>query len=154
MLIVFCSGQVTGAPVIRFCSFPKAIRLPEKVTVPINVPAMMLTPESTVITSVPPRRRKNSEIATSAEAPPPKPLKMPTICGMAVICTACADTPPMSAPTIAPTRIICQFAKLVSSSVTMMARAIPVAAMMLPDLAVVGDCSLFNPKMKSAAATR
>ncbi len=73
---------------------------------------------------------------------------------MAVICTACADTPPMSAPTIAPARIICQLAKFVSSSVTMMARAIPVAAMTLPDRAVVGDCSLFNPKMKSAAAIR
>ncbi len=86
-MIVFCSGQVTGAPVIRFCSLPNAIILPEKVTVPINVPAMMLTPESTVITSVPPSTRKYSEIATRAEAPPPKPLKIPTICGMAVICT-------------------------------------------------------------------
>ncbi len=145
---------MTGAPVIRFCSFPKAIILPEKVTVPISVPAMMLTPDSTVTGPAPPVKRKYSDIATKAEAPPPNPLKIPTIWGMAVICTAWADTPPISEPMIAPTRISCQLAKLVSSSVTMMASVMPVAASTLPDLAVVGDCSLFRPKMNRAAATR
>ena len=38
-----------------------------------------------------------------------------------------------------PTRIICQLAKFVSRSVTMMAIVIPTAAMKFPDLAVVGD---------------
>jgi hypothetical protein len=38
--------------------------------------------------------------------------------------------------------------------VTIMAIAIPIAAIMFPDLAVLGDCSLFKPKMNSAAATR
>ncbi len=35
--------------------------------------------------------RKNSAVATSAAAPPPAPLKMATICGIAVILTARAE---------------------------------------------------------------
>ena len=47
----------------------------------------------------------NSAPATRAEAPPPKPLNMPTISGMAVIFTFRAATAPMSEPMMIPTMI-------------------------------------------------
>ncbi len=49
----------------------------------------------------------SSPAATSAAAPPPAPLKIATICGIAVIFTRCAEMMPTAAPTIsaAPTTI-------------------------------------------------
>ncbi len=47
-------------------------------------------------------RRRNSAPETRAEAPPPNPLKRPTISGMAVIFTVRAATAPMREPMMIP----------------------------------------------------
>ena len=44
----------------------------------------------------------NSRLATSAAAPPPRPLKSATICGIAVIFTEYAPSAPMTRPMTIP----------------------------------------------------
>ena len=46
-----------------------------------------------------------SDSATSATAPPPTPLNSATICGIAVIFTARAETTPMAVPIAIPRMI-------------------------------------------------
>ena len=50
--------------------------------------------------------RTNSDTAMSADAPPPTPLKMATIWGIAVILIVRDNTAPMTAPMAMPTAII------------------------------------------------
>ena len=94
-----------GRVVMTSWSFPKAIRLPEKVTSPIRVPSMMVTATSFGMPSAVSRSLTNSAAAMRADAPPPRPLKTATICGMAVILIVRARTPPTTAPTSIPTTI-------------------------------------------------
>ena len=94
-----------GLVVMTSCSFPKAMRLPEKVTSPISVPSIMLTPTSLGMPSAVPRSLTNSEAAMSADAPPPRPLNTATICGIAVILIVRAITPPTIAPISIPSTI-------------------------------------------------
>ena len=107
----FTSGFEIALPVTNPCSFPNAIMLPEKVTAPMSVPAMIDTPESMASVSappappVPPATRRYSPTATRPDAAPPKPLKTATISGMAVIFTVRAMTAPISPPTATPTMI-------------------------------------------------
>ena len=61
-------GNVSGAPEMKRCSLPKAMKLPESVTVPIRVDRRMVIPASTPRS--PPPSRKNSAAATTPEAPP------------------------------------------------------------------------------------
>ena len=104
---VFWRGNVTGFPVTMPCSLPKAIRLPEKVTAPISVLSTIVTPASVPSAGPAPPARTNSAAATAADAPPPKPLKTATSCGMAVICMYRARTPPTAAPaTIAANTVV------------------------------------------------
>ena len=60
------------------CSFPKAIRLPDNVTAPMNVPSMMVIDTSGSILPGRFRILLYSAIATNAEAPPPRPLNIAT----------------------------------------------------------------------------
>ena len=94
-----------GLVVMTSCSLPKAMRLPEKVTSPISVPSMMVTATSLGMPSAVSRSLTNSEAAMRADAPPPRPLKTATICGIAVILIVRARTPPTTAPTSMPTPI-------------------------------------------------
>ena len=72
----------------------------------MKVPSMMVTPTSVSMAVVDPDVSLwNSPEATSAEAPPPRPLKIATIWGMAVILMVRARTAPAAAPTIMPAPI-------------------------------------------------
>ena len=66
-----CPLKVTALPETIPCNFPNAIKLPEKVKVPINTLRQIIKLKSSIL--------KNSEDATKADAAPPKPLKIATI---------------------------------------------------------------------------
>ena len=105
-LTMFCSGYVIGRPVRSSCSLPKAMRLPVSVTKPMSTPSMIVSltwPSTLMSASV---MRTNSDTAMTAEAPPPTPLKIATICGIAVILMVRASTAPMTAPMAMPAAII------------------------------------------------
>ena len=103
---------------------------------------------------------RNSARATTAAAPPPAPLKMATICGMAVIGTRRAPSTPTTAPIGIPTARIQALPSPPDpsrKSVTKThstTRVIPAAAIWLPRRAVVGDERNFSPRMKVTAPTR
>ena len=79
-LTAFWSGNTTGLPVISPCSLANATRLPDRVTAPISIEIPMVTPPNRSSDSAAAwLMRTNSAPATTAEAPPPEPLKMPTI---------------------------------------------------------------------------
>jgi hypothetical protein len=141
-----------GLPVIHSLSFRKAIMEPENVTPPMKVPSMIVTPavSGPTGTSVP----RNSPMATRADAPPPKPLKRPTISGMAVIWTMRAATAPIRPPVAMPMRMGVQERISLSTTVAMMARNMAKAAMALPARAVAGDWSRFSPTTKRIADSR
>ncbi len=126
------------------------MKLPERVTAPIAV-------DRTMVMSVrsgrsPPVR--NSAAATRAEAPPPKPLKAATSCGMAVISTRWARSPPTAPPTTRPATTTQTLTISVRSRVTTIAKSMPRAASWFPRRAVTGDWSRFRPMMKRTAAIR
>ncbi len=80
----------------------------------------------------------SSPAATSEAAPPPAPLKIATICGMAVILTRWAETMPTTAPTIRPAAITIQLV-MPWVSVATTATSMPAALMRLPSRAVLGE---------------
>ena len=94
-----------GAPEITPCSLPNATMLPEKVTVPISTPRAMMNNAASPSVSPALSARQYSPTATNADAPPPRPLNIPTICGIAVIFTMRAAAAPMAEPTTMPARI-------------------------------------------------
>lgn len=101
ILITFKPGKVIALPEINPLSLPKAIKLPVKVSAPIKILSPMVTRpvlSKLEISAV----RENSPQATKAEAPPPKPLKMATISGMAVIATFLAAMAPIKLPITKP----------------------------------------------------
>lgn len=144
---------VTGFPVIQPASFPKATMLPEKVTAPMSIPSMMVEPS---LKGRAPAcwRRKNSAPATIAEAPPPKPLKIPTISGMAVIFTIRAAAAPTREPVMIPMMIHDHDRTLASTSVTTMAISMARAAIWFPFRAVAGEESCLRPTTKRKAERR
>ena len=81
---------------------PKAIRLPANETEPTtaeNITETAATAPRDVSPSAP--WAWYSETAISAAAPPPRPFKSATSCGIAVICTRRAITAPIEPPTTA-----------------------------------------------------
>ena len=68
-------GNTTGLPLTNPCSFPKAIKLPVKVSVPTKTDRAMVDRVKDVISP----DFVNSAAATRADAPPPNPLNMATI---------------------------------------------------------------------------
>ncbi len=128
-----------GFPVIRPCNFANAMKEPVKVTLPIKVPSRIVTP---VVLAPIPGVARNSAIETSAEAPPPKALKIPTSSGIEVISTERAAAIPITPPRTTPTMIQVQstFGVFwVWSTVAMTARSIAKAARPFPLRAVAGD---------------
>src|SRR5216683_1021725 len=95
----------------------------------------------------------SSPAATSAAAPPPAPLKIATICGIAVIFTRCAETIPIAAPTISAEPSTHQLT-IPWLSVATTAIAMPTALMRLPRRAVFGELRKRRPMMKQTAVTR
>ena len=80
--------------------------------------------------------------AISATAPPPTPLKIATICGIAVIFTRSAAGIPIAVPIATPSRIsqtvLEPWNSPLRSSVAITAIAMPTAAILLPRTAVRG----------------
>ena len=97
--------ELTARDVTRSWSFPKAMRLPEKVSAPMKLPSMMVTETSTPTVLPSEASLANSPEATRADAPPPRPLNIATIWGMAVILIVLAMTAPIAAPTTMPPAI-------------------------------------------------
>ena len=87
------------------CSLPNAIIEPAKLTEPTTAEKRI---ETMILVSTWPGEADRVVVvgsATSAAAPPPKPLKSATICGIAVIFTRCAPIAPPIPPTSAPRMI-------------------------------------------------
>ena len=97
----------------------------------------------------PPNACRYSTHAINATAPPPTPLKIATICGIAVIFTLRAAGIPIAVPITAPSRIsqtvLDWLNSPLRSSVAITAIAIPVAAILLPRTAVRGPVSPVIP---------
>ena len=150
-LAPFCPGKVIGFPVSSPCSLAKAMNEPENVTPPISVPRRIVTP---VVPAPTAGAVTNSATATSADAPPPKPLKMPTSCGIWVISTLRAAKPPITPPIAMPIRIPVHERISASTTVAMIAMSIARAASALPPRAVAGDWSRLRPTTKRIAESR
>ena len=146
-------AYVMGVPVIRPCSLAKAIALPANEMPPTTMEKMLGNARWNA--GCDPVCR-SSEIATSAAAPPPTPLKAATICGMAVMCTRRAEMAPTGTPIARPRRVtmIPAIVKCRSGIVASNAITIPTAAIWLPRRAPRGLLSCFKPRMKSTAANR
>ena len=82
------------------------------------------------------------------------PLKSETICGIAVILTRLASSQPGIVPMTIARMIQTKFPMPGRMKVPPKARAIPMAATMLPERAVFGELRRFNPKMKRSEARR
>ena len=92
-----------GRPVISSCSLANAIALPEKETAPTNTPKS--TSPIRYTAGLPGASMRKTTIEMSAAAPPPTPLKMATIWGIAVIFTMRAAGTAMTAPMTIATRV-------------------------------------------------
>ena len=110
-----------GRPEISSCSLPKAIMLPVKEIEPMMMPSTMETISPRPMSSL----CRNSTRETSAAVAPPMPLKMATICGMAVILTRRAAKAESAAPMARPTRISKILCRPGMNSVATMATAMP-----------------------------
>ena len=96
-------GRVMDLPSMIPWSFPKATKLPESVRAPMKIE--MATVTSVRVASPAVSALDISASATSAEEPPPNPLKAATNCGMAVISTDRARYAPTPPPTTMPAMI-------------------------------------------------
>jgi hypothetical protein len=85
---------------------------------------------------------------------PPMPLKRETIWGMAVIFTVLARSQPGMVPMTMARMIHPKLPMPGWRKVPPRASAMPIAASMLPERAVRGELSRFNPKMKRSEARR
>jgi hypothetical protein len=101
----FWAGARIGRPGTSSCSFPNATRLPQKLTEPTTAEKRIPMRSSPGSRPGSPAARWYSAAAISAAAPPPTPLNSATICGIAVIRTARAETTPMTVPTAIPATI-------------------------------------------------
>ena len=142
-------------------NFRKAIRLPLRVTAPIKIERKAVNAESPPmiepgVASNPGSMTSSQMIeeATSAEAPPPKPLNSATISGMLVISTLSAATPPTNPPMTSPAMIQRKSTSPRSSRVVTMAISIARAARAFPRCAVRTRVSPLIPKMNSTADSR
>ncbi len=143
-----------GRPVISSWSFANAIREPEKLTAPMTHASSVGSSVSSGISPASGISSWYSDSATAATAPPPTPLNRATICGIAVIFTARAETTPITVPSAMPRMIRPKFSISGSSSVATTAINIPIAASTLPRRAVRGWLSPLMPRMNRTDATR
>ena len=97
---------------------------------------------------------KNSAEATSADAPPPKPLKIATNCGICVISTRIAKNAPMIEPITIAITIHCKSKSVPRNTVATIAISIPKDAIILPFLAVFGWLSIFRPYINDTADSK
>ena len=145
-------GKTTGRVVMISCNFKKVITEPENETQPtttVKTVAMI----SALVASLP--RRRYSTVDTSAAAPPPTPLKSATSCGICVIWILRAAGTPTSTPNAIAARIAKRFlwwppGAQKTSTVPIVA---PIAPMIFPRRADLGEESPLRARMKQTAAT-
>ncbi len=105
-----------------------------------------------------PGTEMNSVTDTSAAAPPPTPLKMATICGMAVIFTSRAAGTPMTAPMAMAMMMRTRFRvweyTAGSENVHATATSMPPAPTRFPSRACLGELRPLRAKMNPTMATR
>ena len=136
------------------CSLPKATIEPVRLTPPITAPSSVAIMGTTGSSGAPDGRSltdtRNSESATTAAAPPPAPLKIATIWGMAVIGTRRAPSTPMTDPTPPATSTIHQCSSIPAAvnRVQMTTSAMPPAPSRFPVRAVRGDERNLSARMK------
>ncbi len=140
------------------CSFPAAISEPAKVTEPIST-SSTIGIEMLSARVVPVGALRISASAMAAAAPPPTALNRLTSCGIAVIFTRVAPSTPATLPSATPTaRTIQPVAEpdpsIATTSVAMIATAIPDADRRLPRRAVDGVLMRCRPTTKATAASR
>ena len=94
-----------GRPPISSCSFAKATSEPENEIAPITSESAIAIVSASAARPGSGAMRWYSASAISAAPPPPTPLNSATICGIAVIFTARAETRPIAPPTTIATAI-------------------------------------------------
>ena len=145
-------GYFTGREAMIPWSLPKATTEPVRLTEPMIAPSSVAMTKASGSSSpgLASESRRNSTTATSAAAPPPAPLKMATICGMAVIGTRLAPSQPATAPMAPPTAMIHQLASMPSvvKKVHAITSAMPAAPSWLPRRAVAGEARNLRARMK------
>ena len=145
-------GNTRGRPGKTPWSFPKATKLPVRVTAPITSDARIDTMVSGAMSSR--SASTTATAATIADAAPPNPLKAATICGIAVIWTRNANQPPSAAPTTRPAPTVAQLTMSSDTRVSTIAPSMPAEAIRLPSLAVRGPPSWRSPTMRPTAHAR
>ena len=148
-------GSLIGRPGSSPCSLPKAMPDPQNEIEPTIAPnsskisdrSGKLPTAGLWMPGINPCRYSTQAI--NATAPPPTPLKIATICGIAVIFTLRAAGIPIAVPIATPAMINQTVAEPWNapgrSSVAITAIAIPVAAILLPRTAVRGPVSPLIP---------
>ena len=130
------------------CNLPNAIKLPVNVSVPTKIDTTIVPIVNADMSPV----FRNSAAATSAEALPPKPLKIATICGIWVISTFRAKVAPITDPIIIPTSIIWRSILPYDNRVASIAISMPEAAIKFPLRAVLGWLNFFIPRINNTEA--
>ena len=149
-LKTFCPGKTIGRPLTSSWSLAKATADPAKEIDPISAERTIDT-----LSSLPgPTVLCHSASATSAAAPPPTPLKIATICGIAVIRTVRAPTTPTTVPMSPPTTIQAQFPIPSRESVVAIATSIPAPPTQFPLRACFGDERNRSATTKQTIVTR
>ena len=121
--------------------------LPAIETDPMTAPAR-LNPDVTWS----PSATRSSTAAIAPAAPPPIPLKIATIWGIAVIWTTRAQYQPANPPIATPTAMRAKFDSPGSSTLTATAMSIATPARTIPRRAVVGELIERSPRMKTMIA--
>jgi len=154
MLTACWPGKRIARSGISPWSLPKATSDPQKVTAPMIPDAATATEKVAEGGSPAPTVSRRLAPATRTDAPPPKPLKRATICGIPVIGTLTAKRAPIAEPASIPARITPKPTICRSTSVTATAISIPSAPRRFPRTAVLGWESPFRQKMKRTDAAR
>ncbi len=148
-VFTYCrAGRTIAFDGIHSWSFRKAIMLPEIEIEPMIAPAI-----ERPLTTWSPSEVRSSTAATAAAAPPPIPLNIATIWGIAVILTTRAQYHPPRPPIATPAKIQRKFESPGLRNVTATAMSIASPAYMIPRRAVVGPLIALRPRMKTRTAT-
>ena len=150
MFTMFWPAKTIGRPLTSSCSLAKATTEPANEIEPISAERTIETVSSRTGSAT----LCHSESATSAAAPPPTPLKIATICGIAVMRTLRAPIRPTTLPITSATTISSQFSSPSSRSVVAMARSIPAPPIQFPLRACRGEERNFRETTKQAIVTR
>ena len=150
MFTKFWAGKTIGRPLTSSCSFANATTEPANEIEPMSAERTIEIVSSQTGSAA----TCHSESATSAAAPPPTPLKIATICGIAVMRTVRAPTTPTTLPITSPVTMSAQFSRPSSRSVVAIATSIPTPPTQFPLRACLGEDRNLSETTKQAIVTR